>query len=72
MRTAVDSVDIEKNILDIIHPTYISNEKGERVSVIISMDDFKSMMEDWEDMQDSIAAMKRNKFIPIQSKEDLD
>ena len=63
---------MKDNILDSLHLTYISNKKGEKISVVLPVDDFQNLIEEWEDMRDSILALERNNFIPIHSKEDLE
>ena len=63
---------MKNNILDSLHLTYISNKKGEKLSVVLPIDDFQNLIEEWEDMRDSILALERNNFIPIRSKEDLE
>ena len=35
-----------------VHPQYITDDKGEKLSVILPMSEFKSIMEDLEDLDD--------------------
>lgn len=41
-----------------LHPQYITNDNGEKVSIIISMQEFESMLEDIEDL--AIIAERKN------------
>ena len=36
--------------LNDLHPQYITNEKGEKVSVVLSMQEFDAILEDIEDL----------------------
>ena len=33
-----------------LHPQYITDENGEKVSVVLSMEEFENMLEDFEDL----------------------
>ena len=33
-----------------IHPQYITNDEGEKLSVVLSMEEFENMIEDYEDL----------------------
>jgi len=33
-----------------IHPTYITNDEGEKLSVVLSIDEFQEILEDYEDL----------------------
>ena len=33
-----------------IHPQYITNDEGEKLSVVLSIEEFESMIEDYEDL----------------------
>lgn len=33
-----------------IHPKYITNDEGEKLSVVLSIEEFEEMLEDYEDL----------------------
>jgi hypothetical protein len=33
-----------------LHPKYITNDKGEKMSVVLSMQEFENILEDFEDL----------------------
>lgn len=33
-----------------IHPQYITNDEGEKLSVVLSIEEFENMIEDYEDL----------------------
>lgn len=33
-----------------IHPTYITNDAGEKLSVVLSIEEYQSILEDYEDL----------------------
>ena len=33
-----------------LHPQYITDENGDKVSVVLSMEEFENMLEDFEDL----------------------
>lgn len=41
-----------------LHPQYITNDNGEKMSVILSMEEFRSILEDMEDL--AIIAERKN------------
>ena len=41
-----------------LHPQYITNDSGEKMSVILSMEEFTSILEDMEDL--AITAERKN------------
>jgi len=41
-----------------LHPQYITNDNGEKVSVVISMQEFEDMIEDIEDL--AVVAERKN------------
>ncbi|MFZ5564528.1 MAG: hypothetical protein ACOZBW_10785 [Thermodesulfobacteriota bacterium] len=53
--------------LNDLHPQYITNENGEKKSVILSIDDFENLVEDIQDL----AAVAERKNEPTVSHEQL-
>ena len=53
--------------IDTLHPQYITNASGEKISVVLSVEEFEALMEDLEDLA-TIAERKDELFI---SHEDL-
>jgi len=41
-----------------LHPQYITNDAGERISVILSIQEFQELLEDLEDL--AVVAERRN------------
>jgi len=35
-----------------LHPKYITNEKGKKISAVLSMKEFKSILEELEELED--------------------
>ena len=33
-----------------LHPQYITNDNGEKISVVLSMEEFENILEDFEDL----------------------
>lgn len=44
-----------------LHPQYITNNNGERMSVILSIQEFEDMLEDFEDLA-TVAERKNEKL----------
>jgi hypothetical protein len=38
--------------MNAIHPQYITNENGEKVSVVIPIAEYEQMIEEWENVDD--------------------
>jgi len=53
--------------LNDLHPQYITNENGEKKSVILSIDDFENLVEDIQDL----AAVAERKNEPTVSHEEF-
>ena len=41
-----------------IHPKYITNDEGEKLSVVLSIDEFEEILEDYEDL--TIVAQRKD------------
>jgi hypothetical protein len=37
-----------------LHPQYVTDENGNRVSVLIRLDEFETLLEDFQDLQDAL------------------
>ena len=53
--------------LNTLHPQYITNTSGEKVSVVLSVEEFEALVEDLEDL--AVIAERRDE--PSTSHEDL-
>ena len=42
--------------MNAIHPQYVTDEDGRRVSVLVPLDEFEALLEDLEDLRDALAA----------------
>ena len=49
-----------------LHPQYITNDNGEKMSVVLSMEEFENMLEDFEDLS-IVAQRKDEQLIPHQN-----
>lgn len=42
--------------MNAIHPQYVIDEDGRRVSVLVPLDEFETLLEDLEDLRDALGA----------------
>jgi hypothetical protein len=42
--------------MNAIHPQYVTDQEGRRVSVLLPLDEFEALLEDMEDLRDALAA----------------
>lgn len=40
--------------MNAIHPQYVTDENGKRVSVLLPLDEYEALLEDLEDLQDAL------------------
>jgi predicted DNA-binding protein (UPF0251 family) len=46
----------EARQMNAIHPQYVTDQDGQRVSVLLPLDEFEALLEDIEDLRDALEA----------------